>query len=70
MRVGHYEPEIITVVGEGVFQRITLSLPRDNEVPKYEQLRRQAEDNIMAEGETDMVSWLIDWLIDFFIDLS
>ena len=39
------------MLGEGVFQRITLSLPRDNKVPKYEKLRLQAQDNLMAVGE-------------------
>ena len=63
MRVGHFEPETITVVGEGVFQRITLSLPRDEEIPKYEKLRSQAQDNlmVMAGNATSLVGLLFLW---------
>ena len=63
MRVGHFEPETITVVGEGVFQRITLSLPRDEEIPKYEKLRSQAQDNlmVMAGDPTSLVGLLFLW---------
>ena len=66
MRVGHFEPETITVIGEGVFQRITLSLPRDDEIPKYEKLRLQAQDNLMrmAGDNITLVSGLL-----YFIEI-
>lgn len=47
--MGHFEPEVLSVMGEGVFPRITLSLPRDVELPRYEQLYEQAESKLTAE---------------------
>ena len=35
IRVGHFEPEVITLTGEGVFPRIAFDLPRDGEDPRY-----------------------------------
>ena len=59
MRVGHFEPEEITLSGEGVFPRITLDLPRDTENDHFKELFETAKHNLanvekMEEDESDV----------------
>ena len=59
MRVGHFEPEEITLTGEGVFPRITLDLPRDTENDHFKELFETAKHNLanvekMEEDESDV----------------
>ena len=43
------------MMGEGVFQRITLSLPRDDEIPKFESLYSLAKANLLCDATMNEV---------------
>ncbi|NXL83544.1 HYDIN protein, partial [Alectura lathami] len=56
IQVGHLEPEIITLKGEGSFPRIYLDLPRKikgNE--KYEKILQEAKGKVEKESQRDVV---------------
>ena len=46
IRVGHFEPEEISLTGEGVFPRISLDLPRDTESDNFKELLETAQQNL------------------------
>lgn len=47
--MAHFEPDKITVTGEGVFPRIIFDLPPDKEDSRYEQLTQQAFESLGRE---------------------
>ena len=47
--MAHFEPDKITVTGEGVFPRIIFDLPPDKEDSRYEQLTQQAFETLGRE---------------------
>ena len=49
IRVAHFQPDTIRLRGIGVFQRVTLSLPRDEELPAYQKLHDQAQENLTGK---------------------
>ena len=56
VQVAHFEPDIITLHGEGVFPRVSLDLPRymDDE-GYYESLLKEARKNLMPEGSDSLL---------------
>ena len=44
--MGHFEPEEIGLIGEGVFPRISLDLPRDTENDNFKELLETAQQNL------------------------
>ncbi len=59
IRVGHFEPEEISLTGEGVFPRISLDLPRDTENNNFKELLVTAKQNLaniekMNDDESDV----------------
>ena len=52
IQVAHFEPDIITISGTGVFPRISLDLPRtvDSE-GQYEKLVQHAKENLTKSGK-------------------
>lgn len=52
IQVAHFEPDVITIKGTGVFPRISLDLPRtvDSE-GQYEQMVQHAKDNLTKSGK-------------------
>ncbi|XP_057292027.1 hydrocephalus-inducing protein-like [Hydractinia symbiolongicarpus] len=67
IRVAHFDPETITVEGIGVFPRITLSLPKEEDSPKYEKLLKEAKENLENNGKNSEIE-LFDWDIQEEID--
>ena len=50
IQVAHFEPDEVTLYGEGVFPRISLDLPRAQDVEgQYERLQTLARDVIQRE---------------------
>ena len=49
VRVAHFEPNKITLTGEGVFPRVLFDLPPDKEDFRYEELTQQAREGIGRE---------------------
>ena len=47
--MAHFEPDKITVTGEGVFPRIIFDLPPDKEDSRYEQLTQQGFESLGRE---------------------
>ena len=47
--MAHFEPDKITISGEGVFPRVIFDLPPDKEDFRYEELTRQAFESIGRE---------------------
>ena len=52
IRVGHFEPEVITLVGEGIFPRISFDLPRDADDPRYCKYADKAKSQQQSVGES------------------
>jgi len=52
------------VCGEGVFQRVTLSLPRDIEIPKYEILYGKATENLLQDPSTSEVCFIVFMMLN------
>ena len=50
MRVAHFEPDKITVTGEGVFPRVIFDLPADKEDYRYEEMAKQAHQSLGREN--------------------
>jgi len=50
VRVAHFEPNKITLTGEGVFPRIIFDLPPDKEDFRYDELTRQARESLGREN--------------------
>ena len=51
IQVAHMQPDIITLVGEGVFPRIGLNLPSQLTEPnctEYNSLRQRARENLIS----------------------
>ncbi|XP_068693384.1 hydrocephalus-inducing protein homolog [Montipora foliosa] len=46
VRVAHFEPDKITIAGEGVFPRVIFDLPLDKEDSRYEEFSQQAIENL------------------------
>jgi len=59
VQVAHFEPDLVTIHGEGVFPRISLDLPRviDGE-GRYKTLMREAKGNVYKRTMTNMDSKL------------
>ena len=49
VRVAHFEPNKITLTGEGVFPRVIFDLPPDKEDFRYDELTRQARESLGRE---------------------
>ena len=49
VRVAHFEPNKITLTGEGVFPRVIFDLPPDKEDYRYEELTQQARESLGRE---------------------
>ena len=49
VRVAHFEPDNITLTGEGVFPRVIFDLPPDKEDERYGALSKQAGENLEKE---------------------
>lgn len=49
VRVAHFEPNKITLAGEGVFPRVIFDLPPDKEDFRYEELTQQAREGMGRE---------------------
>ena len=49
VRVAHFEPNKITLAGEGVFPRVIFDLPPDKEDFRYEELTQQAHEGMGRE---------------------
>ena len=49
VRVAHFEPNKITLSGEGVFPRVMFDLPPDKEDSRYEELTQQARESLGRE---------------------
>lgn len=47
--MAHFEPDKITITGEGVFPRVIFDLPLDKQDPRYEALTQQAIENLGRE---------------------
>lgn len=64
IRVAHFQPDTIRLRGIGVFQRITLSLPRDEELPAYQKLHDQAQENLTRkDSDLNQVCTVINFNI-------
>ena len=50
MRVAHFEPDKITVIGEGVFPRVIFDLPADKGDYRYEEMAKQAHQSLGREN--------------------
>ena len=54
VQVAHFEPDTITLIGEGVFPRISFNLPRDVTHEDYSRLRKRALEKLTpAEGPVE-----------------
>ena len=52
--MAHFEPDTITLIGEGVFPRISFNLPRDVTHENYSRLRKRALEKLTpAEGPVE-----------------
>ena len=52
IQVAHFEPDVITISGTGVFPRISLDLPRTVDPDgQYDQMVKQAKDNLTKSGK-------------------
>lgn len=49
VRVAHFEPDKITITGEGVFPRVIFDLSLDKQDPRYDTLTQQAIENLGRE---------------------
>lgn len=49
VRVAHFEPNKITLTGEGVFPRVIFDLPPDKEDFRYDEIIRQARESLGRE---------------------
>ena len=52
MRVAHFEPDKITITGEGVFPRVMFDLPLDKEDSRFQEFTQQAIENLGRERST------------------
>ena len=57
--MAHFEPDKITVTGEGVFPRVIFDLPPDKEDFRYEELTRQAFESLGRE-KSDLSEKTVD----------
>ena len=48
--MAHFEPDKITVTGEGVFPRVIFDLPADKEDYRYEEMAKQAHQSLGREN--------------------
>ena len=48
--MAHFEPDTITLTGEGVFPRISFNLPRDVTDENYSRLRKRALEKLTPTG--------------------
>ena len=48
--MAHFEPDTITLTGEGVFPRISFNLPREVTSENYSRLRKKALKNLLPAG--------------------
>lgn len=46
IQVAHFEPDTITLTGEGIFPRISFNLPREITSERYASLRDKAQENL------------------------
>ncbi|KAK3085440.1 hypothetical protein FSP39_003318 [Pinctada imbricata] len=57
IQVAHFEPEVITIKGSGVFPRISLDLPRNSDTEgHYTSLANTARSNLLQGGSTLQVT--------------
>ncbi|XP_066540500.1 hydrocephalus-inducing protein homolog isoform X2 [Hoplias malabaricus] len=53
LQVAFFEPEIITLKGEGIFPRVVLDLPRDLDVELYSSALKEAMEALESEQHTE-----------------
>lgn len=53
IQVAHFEPDTITLTGEGVFPRISFNLPREVTNENYSRLRKRVLENFLPAGDRD-----------------
>eukprot|EP00794_Sanderia_malayensis_P018879 gene18879-20779_t len=59
IRVGHFDPEVITITGEGIFPRIKFDLERDVDDPRHCKYLEKAKDVHNAKGKEASQSTLV-----------
>ena len=51
IQIAHFEPTVINIMGEGVFPRLSLDLPRYTDNDEYvTNLHKEAKDNLEREA--------------------
>ncbi|KAL6479129.1 hypothetical protein MHYP_G00125620 [Metynnis hypsauchen] len=55
LQVAFFEPEIITLKGEGIFPRVVLDLPRDLDAERYGSVLKEAKEVVESERQREEV---------------